>query len=70
MGGGVGEVKTGAEPVASLSTAAPSATPSATAGGGNPGGKEGGASAADEEEEKAREELEMFIRHHLPEGHV
>jgi hypothetical protein len=73
MGGRVGEVKTGAEPVAVLSTAAPSATASATAGGEKPGGKEGGASAPavdEEEEEKAREELEMFIRHHLPEGHV
>jgi len=69
MGGRVGEVKTSAEPVASLSTAAPSATAPATAGGEKPGGKEGGASAADEEE-KARGELEMFIRHHLPEGHV
>jgi len=68
MGGRVGEVKTSAEPVASLSTAAPSATPSATAGGEKPGGKEGGASASavDEEEEKAREELERFIKEHRP----
>jgi len=71
MGGRVGEVKAGAEPTtAPLSTAAPSATPSATAGGEKPGGKEGGTSAAVDEEEKAREELEMFIREHLPEGHV
>ena len=67
MGGSVGEVKAGAEPTAApLSTAAPSATPSATAGGEKPGGKEGGASAAVGEEEKAREELEKFIKEHLP----
>ncbi len=67
MGGRVGEVKADAEPTAApLSTAAPSATPSATAGGEKPGGKEGGASAAVGEEEKAREELEKFIKEHLP----
>jgi hypothetical protein len=68
MGGRVGEVKTSAEPVAALSTAAPSATPSATAGGEKNGGKEGGASAAVGEEEKAREELERFIEEHRPKG--
>ena len=66
MGGSVGEVKTGVELVATLSTVAPSATASATAGGEKPGGKEGGASApaTDKEEERAREELERFIEEH------
>jgi len=68
MGGRVGEVKTSAEPVATLSTAAPSATAPATAGGEKPGGKEGGASAANEEEEKAKEALENFLATHRPEG--
>lgn len=59
VGGGVGEIQTSAEPTAA---------PLATAGGEKPGGKEGGTSAVADEEEKARKELEIFIRGHLPEG--
>jgi len=69
MGGRVREVKADTEPTAApLSTAAPSATPYASAGGEKPGDKEEGVSAVDEE--VVKKVLEKFIREHLPEGHV